>query len=458
MKLRFAPLLLLVALSLASLTAPAQANYRQKAEEQTDFIQAHFYDASAKRYHASYPNDPKALPYDFMWANGVQFPVLAAAARYDPIKYKPLLLDFFDGLQTYWDPAGKPPGFNAWCSGPGGTDKYYDDNAWMVLDFVDAYQNTGDARFLKAAQDTQKFVLSGWDEKLGGGIYWKLDHQSKNTCVVAPAAAAALRLAQVGNSSDQAADQMVWAVRLRDWTNKTLQDKDGLYWDNINLDGKIQTAKWTYNSGLMIRTDVLFYDLGHNPDDLREARRVADAALAAWTDPATGSLQKTENSPRFTHLLCEALLSLYDATHDLKYLNAVRRQAAFGYRVARDPAGGYRDHWTVDPPKPDERKSLIENASAARLFWMLAPYQDVDELSAAGVKAAANKQDARAELLLHQAFDSDPQAVEAGFRLWRVLTREKKTAAANKLAADLAVSAQNPALKARLEAAGWKPL
>ncbi|MDQ2798217.1 MAG: glycoside hydrolase family 76 protein, partial [Armatimonadota bacterium] len=274
MKLRFAPILLLIALGLTSLSAPARANYRQKAEEATDFIQAHFYDASAKRYRAAYPADPKALPYDFMWANGVQFPVLAAAVRYDPVKYKPLLLDFFDGLQTYWDPKGNPPGFNAWCSGPGGTDKYYDDNAWMVLDFAAAYQNTGDARFLKAAQDTQNFVLSGWDDKLGGGLYWKLDHQSKNTCVTAPAAAAALRLVQVGKIQDQKA----WAVRLRDWTNKTLQDKDGLYWDNINLDGKIQTAKWTYNTGLMIRTDVLFYELDHSPADLREARRVADAA------------------------------------------------------------------------------------------------------------------------------------------------------------------------------------
>ena len=34
---------------------------------------------------------------------------------------------------------------------------------------------------------------------------------------------------------------------------------------------------------------------------------------------------------------------------------------------------------------------MIENAAAARLFWLLAPYQDVEELRAAGEKALQQK-------------------------------------------------------------------
>ncbi len=433
------------------LVAPASANYRQKAEEATDFIQGHFYDAAAKRYHASYPADPKALPYEFMWGNGVQFTALAAAAREDPPKYKQALYDFFDGLQNYWDPAVAVPGYNSYCSGPNGTDKYYDDNEWMVLGFVEAYQNTHDQRFLQRARDTQKFVLSGWDDVLGGGIYWKLDHKGKNTCSNAPAAAAALRLDQVAGDKDQ----LPWALKIKTWLNGKLQDTDGLYWDGLNLNGDIGKTKWTYNTALMIRTNVLLYQLQHDRTALAEARREADAGLAAWTDPATGSLQKTEDSPLFTHLFCEALLRLYDVTHDLTYLNAVRREAAFGYRVARDPQGGYWDHWTTAPRKPDERKSLIDNAAAARIFWLLAPYPDVDELTTAGVKAAASGQNARAETLLRQAADSDPDAVEAHFRLWRLLTREKKTTAASAEAVHLADLAKTPADLAHLKTLGW---
>ena len=98
--------------------------------------------------------------------------------------------------KAYWDPAAPVPGYNAWCSGPGGTDKYYDDNAWVAMDFVEAYKSTHDPLFLQKAFATQRFVLSGWDDRLGGGLYWKLDHQGKNTCSNAPAAAAALSLSQ----------------------------------------------------------------------------------------------------------------------------------------------------------------------------------------------------------------------------------------------------------------------
>src|SRR5687768_8709233 len=119
------------ALLALALVSPASANYKQKAEEQTDYIQKNFYVPSAKRYRPSFPVNPKELPYDFMWGNGVQFSALVGAARHNPAKYKSILYDFREGLQTYWDPIAPVPGFNAYCSGPGGNDKYYDDNQWL---------------------------------------------------------------------------------------------------------------------------------------------------------------------------------------------------------------------------------------------------------------------------------------------------------------------------------------
>ena len=429
------------------------AGYKQKAEEETDFIQAHFWDAAVKRYRPTYPVVPGQLQYDVMWGNGVQFSALAGAEREDPAKYRQPLSNFADGLSAYWDPTAPVPCYQAYCSGPGSDDKYYDDNEWMVLGFTEAYQNTGDPKYLKMAQDTQKFVLSGWDDVLGGGVYWKIDHKSKNTCSNAPAAASALRLDQVTGDREQGA----WGIKICDWTTAHLEDTDGLFWDNVALDGKIQKWKFSYNTALMIRTHVLLYQLRHTPADLAEARREADAGLAAWTDPATGSLQKTEDSPRFTHLFCEALLRLYDVSHDAKYLNAVRQQAAFADEYARDPNGGYRDHWTVTVKDPDAPKSLIENASAARLFWLLAPYPDPAELTIAGRAAAGQGKEAAAEMLLRQAVDSDRNAVESRFYLWKVLTRAHKTPQAAAQAAQLTVLAQNPAYSQRLEAAGWKP-
>ena len=434
------------------LATPARADYRQKAEEQMAYIQTHFYDAAAQRYHGSWPDKPGGLPYSFMWDNGVQWRALVDAARYDPARYKPLLAAYGEALRRdYWDPRphGSPPGFNAYCSGPGGDDKYYDDNAWMTLGFLEAYDLTRDPKYLAWANQTQTFVLSGWDETLGGGIFWKLKHESKNTCVNAPASVSALRLSTRGGGRPQ----LAWGRRLHSWTDKTLLDADGLYWDNIRLDGTLEKAKWTYNTGLMIEADVLLYRLGHDRKALAEAERSADAALAHWQDPDTG---RFESGANFTHLLCESLIRLYETDHKIAYLNAVRRHAAYGYRYVHDAAGGgFWSDWKAPSHAPGEAKNLLENASDARLFWLLAPYPDGAELSARGLRAANKGRDAQAERWLRQAADSDTEAVEARFALWQTLRREKKRGAAQAEEEKLTRLAHDAALRKRLEAAGW---
>jgi hypothetical protein len=404
----------------------------------------------ARKYHDTYPVNPQGLPWTVMWSNGVQWRVLVQATQADPAKYRPVLDAFAQGLREYWDPQpkGSPPGFNAYCSGPGGDDKYYDDNAWMVLGYLDAYHVTHDPQYLEWARETQAFVLSGWDDKLGGGLYWSLKHQSKNTCVNAPAAVGALRLAALGDR-----DQQDWGPRLVAWTDATLADGQGLYWDNIALDGTVTKWEWTYNTGLMIEADVLLAQTRGDHQALRAAERSADAAIATWQDPKTGAFT---NNADFTHLLCEALLQLYQADHDVRYLDAVRRHAAFGYRYVRDAqGGGYWNDWTIKDHQPAERKALLQEASDARLFWLLAPYPDVDQLSARAYRALSTGDVTLAQDLLTQAADSDTEAVEARYHLWRLLLREHEGAAAAVQEQKLVAQSADPKLKARLAALGW---
>ena len=63
----------------------------------------------------------------------------------------------------------KIPGYEPAPTRGNGNDKYYDDNAWLVITFLEAYETTRDPRYLTRADETLKFVLSGWDEKGGGG-------------------------------------------------------------------------------------------------------------------------------------------------------------------------------------------------------------------------------------------------------------------------------------------------
>jgi rhamnogalacturonyl hydrolase YesR len=417
---RLLPGCTLVTLILTTLSAtPSFANYSDKAEEATDYIQAHFYDQSTQRYWRTYPSTGD---YAWTWGNGVELYALAEAVKHDRKKYISALDEIPVGMQAYWDSAATVPGYSDYCFANGRTSDYYDDNEWLVMGFVDAYQATHDKKFLKYAVDTQKFVLSGWDDVLGGGIYWDAKDQSKNTCSNAPAEVAALMLAD--SARDQS--QVDWAIKIRQWTNQKLRDSDNLYFDNIDLRGRISKSKYSYNTALPISADLLLYRRLKDRSYLNDAIDIGNAALAYWTDPDTGSLQRYDDQPIFSHLLCQSFIELYQATHDIKYLDAVRREASFAYRYGRDSDGGYRDHWTVNPQQLDQTKSLIGNASAAYLFWLLAPYPDVDQLTADGQNAVADGDEAAAEGLFRQAVDSDPEDSDAKAMLDQTLTREHK--------------------------------
>ena len=187
-----------------------------------------------------------------------------------------------------------------------------------------------------------------------------------------------------------------------------MQDTDGLFWDNIKLDGTIGKAKFTYNTALMLRDNVELYKVTNDPKYLAEARRVADASLDYWTR-ADG---KFGDDPKFNNWLCDALLATYRATDDVKYLNAVRRHADYGYRNGRDKSdGGYWDNWSAASHAPDERKTMIENASAARIFWLLAPYDDLDELRAKTLTALKNGDAKTAMETYQQLLASDSSVV-----------------------------------------------
>lgn len=387
------------ALALGSI--PARANYRAKAVEQMGFIQRSFYDSKETIYRGTTPVDPKALPFDVSWGNGVQLSALAGASRFEPDRYKPTLLAFSGGLRRYWDDQVPIPGFDAYFASTTDNDKYYDDNEWFVLGLLESYNTTKDPRYLTWARQTQNFALSGWDEKLGGGIYWQQNKlESKNTCSNAPAAVSALALYNVEHKPED----LDWAKRIYAWTKSHLQDTDGLYLDNMALDGKITKWKFTYNSALMMRAADGLWRATKDPMYKADSIRIADASLKEFADPTTGAFK---DSARFNHLLSEALLQEYETTKDPRYLNAVRRDADFAFRNVRDAQkGGYYNDWKIKSHAPDERKELIENAAVARLYWLLTPYPDVEELQARGDDALKRGDAISAAKLFREALAS----------------------------------------------------
>ena len=118
------------------------------------------------------------------------------------------------------------------------------------------------------------------DDCLGGGIYWcEQKKESKNTCSNAPGSVFALKLFKATQDSSY----FEKGKSLYEWTKATLQDTtDCLYFDNMRLDGEIGRAKFAYNSGQMMQSAALLYQLTGNGQYLKDAQAIAAACHNLW--------------------------------------------------------------------------------------------------------------------------------------------------------------------------------
>ncbi|MFZ4507717.1 MAG: glycoside hydrolase family 76 protein, partial [Fimbriimonas sp.] len=189
----------------------------------------------AKAHYAAYRTESGELANEpaFAWDLAVQLTSLARAARVQPKKYRPILDRAIASMDRYWS----KPGYSV-LPGQDKPDRFYDDNAWICLALLEA--GTSNRKLLQRAEETYRFVFSGEDRALGGGIYWHEEPKTeKNTCINAPAIVAALELYERTKKPAYLKD----AQRLMAWIGR-LQDADGLYFDNQKLDGTIDRTKW----------------------------------------------------------------------------------------------------------------------------------------------------------------------------------------------------------------------
>ncbi|EAQ78697.1 glycoside hydrolase family 76 protein [Blastopirellula marina] len=322
--------------------------YAERAEEVTGFIQKNFFDAQSGVYFKTVKHDR----LDYVWLQSVMFANLTAAARIEPDKYALPLDAYFTALDGYWDAKAKIPGYEAAPTRGNGNDKYYDDNAWLVITFLEAYETNHDPRYLQRADETQRFVLSGWDEEIGGGIWWHERHKdgTKNTCANGPAAVGCLQLAKFETAEAPALIQK--AREIVAWTNSALQDDDGLFDDRkVVATGEIKRGKLTYNSALMLRANLGLYRATGESAYLDEAKRIGEAA--DWfLDKNTGLYR---DAVRYSHFMIEADLELYRATNEPYLLERAQRNVDAIYT-----------NWKANTPD-----DMMSSACIARALWLM---------------------------------------------------------------------------------------
>ena len=211
--------------------------------------------------------------------------------------------------EAFWDPQGRPPAYASAVVpplGPSG-DAFYDDNAWDGLNLIRYVRFSGDGSWLERARLVFEFIVSGWDRDrrhpCPGGVFWVRArwNRDRGTVCNAPAAILALHLDELSAGSQPRLFD--WAKRMYQWTNRHLIAPNGLYWDKVLPDGRIDEAHWSYNQGTMIGASVRFYRLTGDPAYRKKAEAIADASLRHYADVGFASQPPSFNAIFFRNLL-----------------------------------------------------------------------------------------------------------------------------------------------------------
>gem|GEM_PF-587593 len=300
----------------------------------------------------------------FNWGVGVMLSALNAAASLDPA-WKKELRSFIKSSRVYWNPAGPVAGFDV-LPMPKSVDRFYDDNAWMVLGLVEASDVLGDTEILGEARKALDYVLSGEDETLGGGIYWReKEKESKNTCSNGPSVAACLAVYE----RTREADLLAKAIKLYAWTKNRFQDPDdSLFWDSVGLKGAVDKTKWSYNTALMIQSAAILGRITHDKKYLTDAETMAASSEMKWL--VNGRIA---DEGKFAFLLLDSWSEVKSASRDKGH----RQVAQWLWNEGRDKDGWFGNRYDR-PPTKGHRPTLIDQAAAIRTLLTVPPEQFFD--------------------------------------------------------------------------------
>ena len=296
--------------------------------------------------------------YAFIWPSSYLVRALASAAKVQPRTYARGLTSFTDALDAYWI---VKDGLGGYAVLPNGGERYYDDNACMVLALLDAYEATKQEAYLLRAARAFDFVASGERKTPGGGIRQHEDNEGPAVvCATAPATLGALRLYQITRDRKY--------VRMADrWYAFLMSEKAGFRNPNDGLFHEQNQGNLAYLSAWVLQANLLLHARAGDKKYLEEAQRIARASIAFWILP-NGSMKETGQWGGSD--FCDALLALYKVDKDSRWLATVHNILRYLHDSGRDRNGRYGDLWHVDRSKQILAKFyLLHMATVARAYW-----------------------------------------------------------------------------------------
>ncbi|MDR7380736.1 glycoside hydrolase family 76 protein [Promicromonospora iranensis] len=227
------------------------------------------------------------------------------------------------------------------------TSRAIDDAGWWALNWVTAYDLTGDQKYLDMAGTIADFMHGFWDPSTcGGGIWWNEERTYKNAVTNGQwiRLTAELHNRIPGDTAWLERAQEAW-----DWYAASgMVNSEGLVNDGLTDDcANNRDTVWSYNQGLGIGAALELHRATGDAELLSTARDLADAALASDALVTDGVLTEScdplgrtcdDNQKQFKGIFLRYFTELADTTTDPRYDEFVDRQAESIWANDRDSA------------------------------------------------------------------------------------------------------------------------
>ena len=244
---------------------------------------------------------------------------------------------------------------------PGFVNRYYDDEGWWALAWIDAYDLAGDRRYLAMAQSIFADMAGGWDSTCGGGIWWSKDRTYKNAIANELFFSVAAHLALRARPPGHARPYRSWADQEWQWFQQSgMINADHLINDGLILDpatglchnnGK---TTWTYNQGVILGALAEHAVATHDTGFLLPAREIASAAIDRLTGDH-GILHDTcepqcgEDGVQFKGIFVRNLAALNRMVDDAHYTDFIANNAQSIWTADQTPDHQFGVVWSGPP-------------------------------------------------------------------------------------------------------------
>ena len=324
--------------------------------------------------HYPYETDRQ---YSSLRAYSSTLSAAAAIMKTDPEFEKTLKTKITPGLEKYYDAQRQPAAYSTQAVGQNFSDRSYEDNICIGIDFLDLYESTGNRSWLDKAVNIWKFLENGIDNRLDGGMY-RCEQKKFDKSAFANAAGAVFAARLYMATDNQ--DYLDWAKGMYVWVNEKLTDKnDMLCFNSMKTIQETDSRKLSFNSGQMIQAGAILFKLTGRKEYLDNARKTAKACHETFLAPHMDAKGKEIRLPAAEDawsyaVMLRGFIDLYELDGDPTYVNNARKALEYAWENSKAGNGLFYDDMTGQTA--DKRYNLMTQAAMAEMYARLGAMMD----------------------------------------------------------------------------------